>query len=331
MKRLLLTLLVFGWVLYGTSTLVYFFSKENHITDLAAKRFVQQSVNHDLVIANAPCDERRAAFQRIKAAANRHFTHLIIGSSRVMQMGKFTGFKNSLNLGVSGASFEDIEIIYNLVAENNITFDTLHVDFNPWYSHEDDEAKFKTFDPQYNLQEGLKTIGLFKFHRPEILSILPALCYQNIKDSPKNTPGHIIFSDGSIKQKATPPEKRLKNVNNTVTNLYHKIRTHSSIQIHHLKKVFHFYDQCSQRKTTIVYLSPFHPSLFRTYPHDDRILNIKRSEQLLKQYCSHLKIVGSFESTQIDHLFDSTCFIDAMHIDEQAIQKYFSSASTYHE
>ncbi len=325
MKRLLVTLLVFGLVLYGSAGVVFYFSKENNITDRAAKRFIDVSLQHDLKIINAPCDERRAVVHRVKKLSGQHFTHLVIGSSRVMQLGKHTGFKNTLNLGVSGSSYEDLKIILDLVKSHQITFDSLHLDFNPWYACESNDNRYKRFDFQNNVQEGLKDISMFRFGKSHFMSILPSLSYVNLTGSPDSCDAHIIFNDGSIKQKSHGEEKRIKNLNYSIKNLYHKIREFYVIDEKYLAQVFQFYHEVSSQYPTTIYLSPFHPLLFQTYPQDTRIQNILKTENLFRKYCADIPSKGSFvnQTSYID--VPSEMFLDAMHISEVAIRRYFTS------
>ncbi len=325
MKRLIISLLIFCLVLFGTSLLIFYFSKANLVTDTSAKRFISTSLQYDLIIANAPCDERRAVAQRIKQLNNRHFTHLIIGSSRVMQLGKFTGFNNALNLGVSGASYEDLKIILDLVKLNQITFDSLHLDFNPWYASPSNDQRFLYFDQVHNIESGLKDIVLFRYSKSDFKSIIPSLNYKIRTLVPEKCNDHIIFSDGSIKQKSHGEEKRIKNLNYSIKNLYHKIREFYVIDEKYLSQVFQFYHEVSSQYPTTIYLSPFHPLLFQTYPQDSRIQNILKTENLFRKHCGDIPAKGSFvnQTSYID--VPSEMFLDAMHISEVAIRKYFTS------
>ncbi|MEY3598010.1 MAG: hypothetical protein RL521_432 [Bacteroidota bacterium] len=333
MKRLLTTLLVFGIVIYGSSIALFFFSKQNNITDWTSKTFVTASLAQDLSIANAPCDERRAVVHRVSQLSGKHFTHLIIGSSRVMQLGKYTGFKNALNLAVSGASFEDLKIILQLVNDNHIQFDSLHLDFNPWYAAPSNDDKFKLFDFQNNVKEGLKDIALFRFGKSDLISMIPSLNYQPLIASPEASTSHIIFNDGSIKQKTNFEEKRIKTINYSITNLYHKLRDFYHIDSGYLNQVFAFYHALSKEKPTTIYLSPFHPKLFEAYHSDTRIQNILLSERLFRKYCADIPSKGSFANNKDYIEVEDSQFLDAMHISEVAIRKLFYSppSTTAHE
>ncbi|MEN9948168.1 MAG: hypothetical protein RL106_991 [Bacteroidota bacterium] len=323
MKRLLITLLVFGFVLYGSAGVIFYFSKENNITDRAAKLFIQASILNDLTIQNSPCDERRAVIHRLQYSAGQHFTHLVIGSSRVMQLGKYTGFKNTLNLGVSGSSFEDLEIILRLVKEKKISFDSLHLDFNPWYANTSNDNRHNRFNFQNNVQEGLKHIALLRFDKSDLMSIMPSMSYTPLACSPDSSTSHIIFKDGSIKQKSHGEEKRIKNLNISIKNLYHKIRDFYTIDEEYLLKVFQFYHEVSQLHPTTIYLSPFHPKLYEAYSKDPRILNIIETEKRFRQNCGDLHFIGSFASQSPFMDVEPEMFLDAMHISEIAVRKYF--------
>ena len=164
---------------------------------------------------------------------------------------------------------------------------------------------------------------MFRFGKSDILSILPALSYATLSCSPDACSSHIIFNDGSIKQKSNNEEMRIKNINYSIANLYHKIRDFYTIDEKYLQQVFHFYHEVSRTYPTTIYLSPFHPQLFQTYSNDPRIQNIIQTERLFRQYCGDLNSKGCFVNNSSYIEVDSHMFLDAMHISEAAVKKKF--------
>jgi hypothetical protein len=132
LKLFIIKIVVLYTIVLTMSLIIYFFSKHNLISDYTAKIFISNFSKKNLVIKKEIAEERRVVYQNIAKNKNKHFNYLIIGSSRVMQFGKLTGFQNSLNLGVSGAGLNDIKYIYKLTKENKSTYDTIIFDFNPW-------------------------------------------------------------------------------------------------------------------------------------------------------------------------------------------------------
>ena len=87
-------------------------SSKDLITDFYPKMISAELNNgNNIIFFNEFFDDRRLVDNILYQNKNKKYKYLIIGSSRIMKFGRNTGFDNSLNLGVSGATLEDIDII----------------------------------------------------------------------------------------------------------------------------------------------------------------------------------------------------------------------------
>lgn len=298
----------------------YFSTKHNLITDFTAKKFVRAFNQNNLIQKNEMCEDRRAVYQNIILHKNGHFNTVFIGSSRIMQLGKYTGINNALNLGMSGANLNDIEYVYHLVKSNNIQFDTLVFDINPWTvcpSIENRHIQFNNFEI---FKLFLKDVFTFNFSKKDIqysLSMRESSFYNANYSDVENPNNFIKFTDGSIKQITLGPNKRRGRISTFCRDLYllKKFYSIDTALFNKSKKLIE-----SETSNTPVYLimSPFHPSLFEERKSDIRVKNLQLLEnKIRKELNSKINIVGSFNPNNLN-MVDSN-FVDGFHMNEKSI------------
>jgi hypothetical protein len=308
------------------SLIIYFFSKHNLISDYTAKIFISNFSKKNLVIKKEIAEERRVVYQNIAKNKNKHFNYLIIGSSRVMQFGKLTGFQNSLNLGVSGAGLNDIKYIYKLAKENKLTYDTIIFDFNPWLSIEGTDDRFNQFFSQYRTKNAIKDIFKLDYNLEDIITTLEALNNYLCPFHPADTfeiesHSHFIkFTDGSIQQKHLSDDKRTSQIRSFGKGLY-QMRSFYSINYSLLNETVNLFNEASNFSTCFVTMTPFHPELFNKNTNDIRIFNINRIETDFISSKHKFKIFGSFNPNKLN--LRERDFLDGYHLKEDAIHMIF--------
>ena len=304
--------------LYLLPSVCYFFSIKNNLTDFNAKKFVSDFSSNDLVIHNLISEERRNVYQQVKKNRNRHFRHLFIGSSRIMQFGKYTGFNNAINLGVSGATYEDINFIFNYCIENNITYDTIHFDFNPWLAQKNIDYRYKQFMFTHNLLMAVKDVLKFNYGLSDLKTVLGAnsMNYSILSVKPSVCNSHIKFMDGSIKQATNDKGKAMEATQNFVKRFY-KMDKLYKIDYEYLNRSILLFKLASKNSKCIVYLTPFHYDFFEQNSGDKRVLKIIEIERYLIKNATEFTIKGSFNPSNLDIKHDD--FIDGFHIYEDAI------------
>lgn len=200
MKIFILKIVNYYCLITVLSITLYSFTKHNLIFDITAKKFVQAFSQKNLVIKHEIPEERRVVTQNIIKNKGKHFQNLIIGSSRVMQFGRQTGFKNSLNLGVSGANLYDIKYIYNLTQENSISYDTIIFDFNPWLVTNSD-SRYKQFARLHIAKYALYDILKFNYDSEDLISLIGLVTnyqFSYTTASAENIDSHSYFINSQM-------------------------------------------------------------------------------------------------------------------------------------
>lgn len=328
MKKFIKNIGFFYTIILIISVLLYFFTKHNLILDYTAKKYTHAFSQNSLLVKHEIAEERRVVYQNIILNKNRHFRNLIIGSSRVMQFGKNTGFNNSLNLGVSGASLFDIKYIYNLTRNNNISYDTIIFDFNPWLVIKESDSRYKQFSYWHQIKYAISDIIKFNYNSEDLITIVGL--FNNYKlsfeiassNDIKNHTYFIKYTDGSIQQKKISHSARKNEIQTFIKNLY-QMGTFYHIDQKLLNESIDIYNSASQNGKCLVTLTPFHMDLYKIHNNDIRIKNIIEVENILLASKRNFQIMGSFNPAKIK--VNETDFLDGFHLKEQAIQKIFAN------
>lgn len=307
---------------------LYFFSRHNIITDYTASMYVTNFSKNPISVKKEIAEERRVVVQNIIRNKNNHFKHLIIGSSRVMQFGSLTGFKNSLNLGVSGANLIDIKYIYELTKEYNITYDTIIFDFNPWLTFNGNDLRYKQFSTFHRIKHAVYDIVKFNYNLQDLITILGI--FDNYsrsfkvaqKEEIKHRSHFIKNTDGSIQYKALSLHHRINKIRSFSAVLY-QMNTFNTINYKMLHETIKLYNNASINGTCFVTLTPFHMEMYKQNKGDIRIENINKVEVALKNSKHSFEIYGSFEPTSINVKNDD--FYDGLHLKEWAVHKIFNN------
>ena len=310
------------------SSIFYFFTKHNLVFNFTAKKFVNDFSRHNLSITQEIAEERSVVFQNIIQNKNKHFRHLIIGSSRVMQFGEMTGFKNALNLGVSGANLNDIEFLYNTARNYNITYDTIIFDFNPWLAAKDSDGRYKQFDFNYQLKKAVLDILKFNYNYEDLINFFGLinnykLSYKIASDSEISNHSHFIkLKDGSIQQKNLSQRERNNQIKIFVQELY-QMGNFYQIDTFLFDRTVALYNSASVFGKCLVTLTPFHHDVFISKGTDKRVLNITFIEQKLLNSKKNFNICGSFDPRNIQ--VAESDFLDGFHLREFSICKIFKN------
>lgn len=319
-NQFLFKLTKFLVVLYSISTCIYLVTDENRLTDWNAKIFVSDLSQNSLVIHHPICEERREVFQRILKYKNRHFKYVFIGSSRIMQFGKHTGYEDGLNLGVSGAGLEDVLIVDSLRKTYGITCDSLYVDFNPWYVQSKTDERFLQFDGLENVKHALAHIFMFD-HSINNLKTIPfskTSNYQPISTVKNPESFHIKNQDGSSIHKPLSTRKRALEIEHFIREMY-QMKNFDSIQPSRMLIFKNWALKNSLIAPITIVLSPFHPTLFKQRISDRRVKNILATERIVRSWNhANTQVIGTFYSRDSNYI-DSD-FYDGFHLTDEAVR-----------
>ena len=317
---------IFGIVLLITGAMFYF-TKHNIITRNSAKLYVASFNQHDLVVKNEMCEERMAVLENIVLHQNQHFTYIMLGSSRIMQLGKNTGFNNTLNLGVSGAGFEDIQFIFNQILQNKISYDTIILDCNPWWLLDVDN-RYKQFYWNDNKKELLSDLLFFNYNFADLVTLIGysnnfKYNLQNAQLSDiQNQQSFIKFTDGSIQQKRLDNPTRKKIIDDFVHD-FNKMSGFYQINMNRFKKLDSFFNVLGKKGICIAALFPFHPSFYLKNQQDKRVKNIDLFEKMLYENHSGYRVIGSYRPEKMNIL--ESDFYDHLHLNAHALYKVFNA------
>lgn len=330
MKRFLYKIAIYLSFFLLTSCYIYYNSKHNLLGDKPAIQFVRDLSQNDLIIKSEISEDRRTVYQLIKHNQNSHFKYIVIGSSRVMQIGKFTGFKNTLNLGVSAANLIDIQSIYQLTKEFHLTCDTIIFDINPWTVCPSTENRYEQFILTKNIQKAISDITHFNFTFEEIKeSFIPSKKpYFKASETAILNPNNFIrFSDGSIKQKTLGPNLKAGRVEFFCKDFY-LLKNFQKINESQFKEYLNLVTDASKNQNLIIFIPPFHPKFQVQNKNDIRVQNLTLLNDFIHQSKPKTaRIVGNF-NPEILHLNDSN-FVDGLHINELTVSQLFHKQSFY--
>ena len=328
MKRFASNTVLYLSIFLVISLYFYFATKHNLITDYTAKKFARAFNQNSLVIKDEMCEDRRAVYQNIILHKNGHFSTLFIGSSRIMQLGKYTGINNALNLGMSGANFYDIQYVYQLVIANNIHYDTLVLDINPWTVCPSIENRQIQFNKLEILKLFLKDVFTFNYSKKDIQYALSTKenTFHVANYSDIGNPNNFIkFTDGSIKQITLGPIKRAGRIATFCNELY-LLNNFFSIDITLFNNTKKLIESELHQTPTYLILSPFHPNLFKQRKNDIRVKNLfVLEEKIRKEYNAKINIIGSFNPNNLK-MTDSN-FVDGFHLTETSISHLYRNMS----
>ena len=137
-------LIVFSYICYN------FFSSKNSTEVLLAKLLVNNNAVYSTKMDERMFVKNRIIYENLKPKV------LVIGSSRIMQTSNDNFNKQTLNLGVSGASVED-HIAITLMALEKFNVDTILLGADPWlFNSYSNQLRWKSISKEYKIS--LKSI-----------------------------------------------------------------------------------------------------------------------------------------------------------------------------
>jgi peptidoglycan/LPS O-acetylase OafA/YrhL len=292
------------------------------------------------VIYATNMDERKFIISRIKYE-NKKYNTLVLGSSRVKQINKNSQDENLINLGVSGASIEDI-IGIGVVAANKFNPNLIYIGVDPWFFNlNSGKVEWKSIESHYikslniisnkdnvaesnniSSNENIQNSNVYKIYRKINQSYFYKV--QNLNDSP------------GIYDKIRRDGSRVYNSN--FTNLsQNEIDEYISKQLHYSINDFQFsntsfqllvklikYLQYKHIKVVLV-LSPYHPALYSNVNFNKNVL-IDTEKKLSKLASSfQLQLLGSYDPnkcgcTEMD-------FFDGLHPKSNCMYSILSSTN----
>jgi peptidoglycan/LPS O-acetylase OafA/YrhL len=240
---------------------------------------------------------------------------IILGSSRVMQIGNHleinnVGINQVLNLGVSGSSIEDI-ISVGMLAIDKFNPSTIIIGLDPWIYNAFSQKEIKNYILKDDYEIALKKLNLLELSsKDEIVKEKEMFinCKFNFIEIYKN------LNLNTFKVKSRGPEllHKIRRDGSLIYNLDYESRTNSEIEIrkssylnaymspykysNNAELLLHRFIEYVQKKNKkiILFLTPYHPSVYKLSLLDRNLLNITESKFKSMAKEKNVQIVGSY-------------------------------------
>jgi peptidoglycan/LPS O-acetylase OafA/YrhL len=300
-----------------------------------------KNLSKDNVIYSTNMDERKFIMSRIKYEEKR-YNSLILGSSRVMQISEKFQHKSLINLGVSGASVEDIIAIGNMAIQR-FRPKIIYIGVDPWlFNLNSGENRWKSIESEY--KQSLNII--LKLMKSDTLNKM------NFQNNTESSLGHDLYnlinlSAFSIPQKLNDSPGiydkirsdgsrvyNLKYSNLTETQIDESIEGQSFYKIENYKFSktayinFLTFLKYIQNKSIeiILVLSPYHPTLYNNLINNNfKIIEIENKFRVIATSLN-IQILGSYDSKKCGCTkFD---FYDGLHPKDNCINSIISKSKS---
>ncbi len=289
-------------------------------------------------IVSADIDERLFIKNRI-VLEDMNPDIIIIGSSRMMQVGKSLTNLETLNLSVSNASLQDSVAITGL-ASTHFNPQTIMVGLDPWLiNRNSNRTQWKSLKAEYD--EEINKISSGDSNLLETIDIKRNLEAESLKENGKALkPFFLLRNFGSSTSASRSFKDITKKDGTRVYNLSFQNRstdeiskdfdaylTHSidnyersPMMLQMLENLITFHSKSTE---IILMLTPYHPDLYKRFLKEKpELLQIEKDFKELADLLS-IRIVGSF-----DPRFNSCKkfeFFDGIHAKESCIKKILDS------
>jgi hypothetical protein len=248
---------------------------------------------------------------------------LVLGSSRIMQIGEHNYAGKILNLGVSGSSIED-DIAIADIATKKFKPSTLLIAVDPWlFNAKSGQTRWKSLNEEYLTALGFinnEFVDISSFqdaNKNSFLITLGAKIYSIVNhqqlvpfdDLPESR--DKIRKDGSRVYNTTYANTNAKDIASGFDGLLN-YAMENYVYSKESEEIFSkFLDVYSKKYKIVLVLSPYHPDLYLRMVKE-RPIYLQIENDFREFAKSHnLEIIGSYNPKNIE--CDSTDFFDGMH------------------
>ena len=295
-------LILFSYINYN------FFLYKSSTETLLAKLLVNNKAIYFPKMDERQFIKNRIIYENLKPKV------LVIGSSRIMQISSDDFNKQTLNLGVSGASIED-HIAITLMALEKFQIDTILLGADPWlFNKFNNQFRWKSISKEYqislkNIQVNSKKNNILQYNNYKenyvfYENILEKLFYYlNIRkldldfkeNQTKNFAKTVVLRDGKKIYASQEKQKKIK----PVVIKYSMKKYLFSDEYYQTYKNFIKYLKDTHNKEVILVLPPYHkPSYNKTIKKIPFYLNSENKFKELSQE-TNIKIIGSYDADTI--------------------------------
>lgn len=333
---------VIGSVLFITIGLssAYFFSSSTGINESELARILTK---HRAVYASN-MNERKFIKYRIQYE-DLTPNSIVVGSSRIMQIGEHNLKDKVLNLGVSGSSVED-DIAITDMALKKFSPRTLFVSVDPWlFNSESGQNRWKSLEAEYhqaisvikstpNIEKTrteLSTNDSGDFNKRNLSMMVDSIYravniskYHSEDDNPTSTKNKIR-RDGSLVYNMVYSEKSQKEIERGFVGLLNYAMGTYKFSQESYDDFENFLAHYRNKVNIVLILSPYHPKLYNLMKSNKKIfINI---EEQFRELATRLeiKIIGSYDPSRVN--CSEVDFYDGMHPRGGCMERVISELS----
>lgn len=256
---------------------------------------------------------------------------VVVGSSRVMQIGEHNYPDKIINLSVSGSSIED-DIAIADMASKKFNPSTIFIGVDPWlFNSKSGQERWRALNDEYvaavsSLDAGRISISnspesnkhpIFVTVGSKFYNFINHQNYDAINDIPETR--DKIRSDGSRVYNTAYANKTKNEIAAGFADLLSYAMTDYNYSKEHEELFGRFVDAYSKRFNVVLILTPYHPDLFE-------LMKVNRPIYLqIESYFRNfskihgVKIIGSYNPKSVG--CDSTDFYDGMHPNDVCMGK----------
>jgi len=255
---------------------------------------------------------------------------IVLGSSRIMQIGELNYNNKIINLGVSGASIED-DIAIADIATKKFKPSTIFIGLDPWlFNSQSGQERWKSLSYEYFSALGIKSADSASKTNENIINesfffAIGKKFYSSINnqkfDASNDNPESRdkIRRDGSHIYNITYAMKTEKEIDAGFSDLLNYAMTNFNYSSESEKIFGSFVDTYSNNYNIVLILSPYHPNLYQRMKNERPIyLEIESQfREFAKKH--HVQIIGSYDPSKIGCI--ATDFYDGMHPKDICMKK----------
>jgi hypothetical protein len=275
---------------------------------------------------------------------------IILGSSRIMQIGRYYYGDNCLNNGVSGASIEDLMAIYQLYIEKDYdkSIRKIVIGIDPWiFNKNSGQYRWKSIGNEYNnfknkntstkkylffkysrlispsyFQASIRNIPKFLLKEKGELSIMPT--YEWVNDTlTREIDGTVIYD---IKTRSLTESEISEKINSYINAEIYSLENYTELSADIIQDFSFFIDKIRENNIEINFFLIPYPEKVYNYLISRQKYNIIHSvENFVKLFAkkNNIIIYGSYDPNLCDII--TTDFFDGMHLNEKGIEKYMNN------
>ncbi|MBU3601786.1 acyltransferase [Polynucleobacter sp. AM-25C3] len=295
---------------------------------------VEARIAKELSTANAVyssnMDERKFIKYRIQFE-NLSVDSVVLGSSRVMQIGEHNYRDKIINLGVSGSSIED-DIAIADMAIKKFKPSTIFIGADPWlFNSKSGQGRWRSLNNEYisalsslklsttsiaNLTDNNKQSRFFTV-ASKIYDAVNLQKFNAINDIPESR--DKIRRDGSRVYNLAYANKNQKEISSEFNDLLNYAMTDYDYSKESQEIFGRFIDAYSKNHNVVLVLSPYHPDLYERMKIERPIyLEIEANFRDFSKLHG-VKIIGSYNPYIVG--CNSTDFYDGMHPKEACMAR----------